>query len=254
MIRGLYTSALGMVTQGYKQEITANNMANVNTGGFKRQIALARALPSRPGVMLNGAGVTQVISPAIGLIGFGSALSETRFCDDPGKTIQTGNHLDVAIDGPGYFIVATPFGNRLTRRGDFQIGANGRLGIEGVGAVLSVDGRTLAVPEGEIRISKDGTVYANQRAIGQIGIFVPNNPGDLVNFGDGMFGNGDGEVTPVLTNGNLITGGLESSNVNILNEMVEMISAVRAYEMGQRMIQAQDQTLDRLINEVGRVN
>jgi flagellar basal-body rod protein FlgF len=181
----------------------------------------------------------------IGTLSAGALLTTTYTDLQPGPLMRTGNPLDVAIEGEGYFAVQTPAGIRYTRNGAFSLNAEGILITREGFPVLGTQGVIRLPRSATLEIGEDGSLRIDGKVVDRLqivqGTMRKDTNGWLV-----------GNATPVATP-RLITGMLEGANVNIVREMVEMIEYLRAYETHQRAIQAQDETLGRAINEIARI-
>ena len=225
MDRGLYIAASGMLAEMARQDLIANDLANVSTPGYKPDRVSQRSFSE---VMLANSQTGQAIGP----IGTGSYVASqgTDLAAAPLK--DTGEPLDFAIAGDGFFAVQTPQGQRYTRNGAFQTGPGGRLVDQFGNAVLDQNGRTLTV-------GADGTVDARR-----VGVFAVTNPRKQ---GDSMFtGAAAGRAT-----GQARSGSLEGSGVDPTRSMIDMIASLRAFESGQKVIQTIDQTLEQASTKVG---
>ncbi|HHW92764.1 MAG TPA: flagellar hook-basal body protein [Firmicutes bacterium] len=241
MIRGLYTSASGMAAQLKAQDVSANNLANVNTAGFKKDIPTFVAFPElflhrlndgTPGVM----GTSPLPAP-VGTLGTGVCLEEVVTGRSQGAVQETGRELDFALDGEGFFVVNTPWGRRYTRNGSFKEGPGGELVTAAGYQVLGKNGTVIYTGTGDLA---DQLLVVN---------FPPGT--DLTKEGDSLYN----ASTPrqAVAQPRVIQGALEQANVNVVTAMVEMIAGMRAYEANQRALQTQDQTLEKAVNEVGRI-
>ncbi|MEX2288672.1 MAG: flagellar basal-body rod protein FlgG [Planctomycetaceae bacterium] len=257
MLRALYTSATGMKAQELVIDNTANNLANVNTNGFKRsQVDFADLLY----LTSQKAGTEVAVGQPtpIGLqIGSGARAVGTTKLFTPGVFEQTGNPTDVAIEGDGFFKIALPSGEfRYTRDGAFRTDATGRL--------VSTDGYLLdsgiTIPDGiipsSVRIGSDGTVTGLQSGspdtvapLGQILLVRFQNPAGLSSEGGNLYATTPAsgpEVQDVPGSnglGTLRQSFLERSNVEVVTELITLISAQRAYEINSRAIRAADEML-----------
>jgi flagellar basal-body rod protein FlgG len=252
-MRALSIAATGMAAQELQLEVVANNIANSNTTGFKRaraeftdlmyQVERARGVASASG--LSGA-------PEGVHLGLGVRTAAIRSLHIQGVMQDTGNRLDIALDGPGWFRVEGPDGETLyTRAGAFNTDANGD--------VVTIDGLKLAdglnVPQGttQLNIGTDGTVSVRlpgqdvAQQIGQITLADFINPVGLEPVGDNLFRVSPTSGEPVVGNpgseglARLRQGYLEASNVDPVKEITDMIAAQRAYEMNSKVIQAADE-------------
>jgi flagellar basal-body rod protein FlgG len=257
MLRALYTSATGMKAQELQIDNTANNLANVNTTGFKRsQVDFADLLYAtleQPGMEV-AAGQP---SPTGLQIGTGVRAAGTTKVFTPGAMEQTGNPLDVAIEGDGFFTVQLPNQElRYTRAGAFRIDGNGQLvtadgfhvqppiriqeGIDLVTLNIGADGTVTGIRSG----SPDATVNLGQL---QLARFL--NPAGLSSEGGNLYAETPASGVAVTGNpglngmGFIRQGALEGSNVAVVSELISLISAQRAYEINSRAIRAGDQML-----------
>lgn len=241
MLRGLYVAAEGMAARQKAQDAIANNLANLNTTGFKADRPVFETIYERQLYRQQG---TQ--SQPIGALSAGAILRELYTDFQPGALASTGNPLDVAIDGAGFFAIQTPQGVRYTRNGAFQLNAQGILTTREGYPVLGVNAQPVQVPRNaEIFIGENGAVLANGAQVGRLLIVQ----GNLTKDPDGYF---VGAAQPV-ENTRVVRGALEASNVNMVREMVTMIELIRAYETHQKAIHTHDETLGRAINELAKI-
>ncbi len=253
MLRGLYTSATGMRAQEVLIDNTANNLANVNTNGFKRSLLdfadLVYTTPSAPGSEIAAGQVT----PTGLQIGSGVRPVGTNKVFTQGTIIGTGNSLDVAIQGDGFFKVQLPNGEfRYTRDGAFRTDAQGRM-VTGDGYVLDGNITIAGIDPGTVSISPEGNVGGQLDGaavqLGQIQIARFPNPSGLSSEGGNMYAatpaSGAELLGPPLLDGagSLRAGFLERSNVEVVSELVSLITAQRAYEINARAIRAGDEML-----------
>jgi len=254
MIRALWTAATGMAAQNMNLDVVANNLANVNTAGFKRARVQFQDLMyqqiKQPG---SAASNTGTILPTGIQVGMGVQTVGTETLFSSGNLKQTGAPLDLAIQGKGFFQILLANGETAyTRAGAFALDAQGQI-VTMNGDVLQPG---LVVPQDalSIQISRDGTVSVEQpggvqTVIGQIQLVDFVNPAGLKALGDGLFAATQASGEPIVGTpnqngfGSIAQGMLEMSNVNIVEEMVNMIASQRAYEMNAKAIQAADEML-----------
>ena len=257
MIRSLWTARTGLDAQQTSLDVISNNLANVSTNGFKRQRAIFEDLLYQT-IRQPGAQSTQQTQISSGLqIGTGVRPVATERIHTQGNLQQTGNGLDVAIQGSGFFQVSLPDGTTAyTRDGAFQLDSQGQI-VTASGYPLSP---AIIVPADTqtLTIGKDGTVSAQQSGqtsptqIGTIQIATFVNPGGLQSAGENQFLEtaSSGTPTPNTPGSNgagvLNQNYVETSNVNVAEELVQMITTQRAYELNSRAIQTSDQMLGRL--------
>jgi len=263
MFRSLFTAASGMQAQQFNLDTIANNLANASTAGFRRRRLQFQDLLYQNMVM-PGTAATQQTTVAAGLqIGLGSRSSASEIIQLQGDLSQTGNPLDLTIEGQGFFQVTLPSGETAyTRSGTFHMDAQGN--------VVTAEGNplepSLTIPQGasSVTIGTDGTVsvtLAGQQAAQQVGniqLALFANPGGLNSVGKNLFlattASGDPIVgTPGGSEGlgEIQQGYLEQSNVSVVDEFIQMIVAQRSYEANSRVVQAADQMFQ-LVNNLGR--
>lgn len=259
MMRSLSTAASGMVVQQKNLDTIANNLANVNTTGFKSQRAEFQDLMYQT-VRASGAtnsGTAQ--QPGAVQVGLGSQFVSSSGNFGQGPISQTGNQYDLAITGDGFFKIEMPDGtNAYTRDGGFKVNANGEL-VTNDGYAVSP---SISVPTGAsaVYVSSNGTVSAKvpgqdeAQELGTLTLTVFPNPAGLTRIGQNLFaaggasGTGEDKTPGQEGAGQVIQGSLESSNVEIVFEMVRMITAQRAYEINSKAIQTSDDMLGILNN------
>ncbi|HMM67397.1 MAG TPA: flagellar basal-body rod protein FlgG [Dokdonella sp.] len=261
MFSSLWIAKTGLDAQQTRMAVTSNNIANANTTGFKRSRAAFEDLiyqnRRQPGAQSSEA--TQV--PAGTMVGTGVRVVGTEKLFTQGEVMQTGNAFDLAIQGRGFFQVTLPDGTvGYTRDGSFHINSDGQM-VSNSGYPMEP---AITVPAGaqSLTIGNDGTVsvqLAGQAAAAQIGTvqladFI--NPAGLEARGENLLyetaASGAPQTgTPGLNGvGSLMQGALESSNVNVVEELVNMIETQRAYEMNSKAITASDQMLQNLTNKM----
>lgn len=263
MLRAMQTASTGMTAQQLNIDTIANNLANVNTNGFKRSRAefadLLYQIQRLPGSSSSNVGVFPV-----GIqIGAGVRPITVAKEYEQGSLRQTANSLDLAIEGTGFFQVQRPDGTTMyTRSGSFKINNSGNV-VTGDGDFLIP---SITIPSGtlNIDIGQDGTVsvllpgVAQATQVGQVQLVRFPNPAGLIAQGGNLFLNstssGSAQAgTPGFTTGfgMIRQGFLESSNVNIADEMVNMIIAQRSYEINAKAIQASDDMMS-VVNNLRR--
>jgi flagellar basal-body rod protein FlgG len=256
LIKGLYTAGAGMMLQMAKQDAVANNLANVNTSGYKKQIAVARAFPemlmSRLGeVEKNSRGDYEPVPvEIIGGLGTGAAIDKIYSDLSLGNIKKTDSYTDLALNSNGYFAVQTEQGERYTRNGQFKINNEGILTTNQGYPVLDSGDQPIAI-EGEFMVDEGGNITVDGEIIAQLKVVSFENPQYLVREGDNLLASeqpGNNLPQP-----GLLQGYIEDSNVNAVKEMVELITVTRAYESLQKIVQAEDETIQAAIDQVGSV-
>ncbi|MDD4561603.1 MAG: flagellar basal-body rod protein FlgF [Syntrophomonadaceae bacterium] len=258
MIKGLYTAGAGMMLQMARQDVVANNLANVNTGGYKKQIAVAQAFPnmliSRLGeIKKNIEGEYQPVPvKLIGGLGTGAAIEKIYTDFTMGNIRKTDNATDLALNSDGYFAVLTPQGERYTRNGQFKINNEGILTTNQGYPVLDTGDQTISL-EGEFSIDEMGNISVNGESIARLKMVRFENPQYLERQGDNLVAAQE-EAGTILERPGILQGYTEDSNINAVKEMVELINVVRAYESMQKVVQAEDETTQVAIDQVGSVS
>ena len=257
MLKELYTAALGMIPQQNRLEVLANNIANANTAGFKRESVFERYMINAQENLNSIKGDAEQEDPP--------SYTYTDFSS--GNVERTGNPLDVAIDSPnGYFILQDEEGRQFySRAGHFVLGNDGHirtadgLALMGESGPILLDRTFAAVDQPgdnraiNVRIEDDGEVFANEMPLGRIQLATVENPQTLVRESGTHFSESEEtNISMVPHNETRVRQGYsENSNVDIIKEMVEMIELQRLFETGQKVIQTNDGTLDRAI-DIGR--
>ncbi|HPD30060.1 MAG TPA: flagellar basal-body rod protein FlgF [Phycisphaerae bacterium] len=251
MVYGIYQSAAGMIVNQYRQAVLANNLANLDTVGFKHDLTIVRERKVETAEdALSGRLSDRILDRMTG----GSLVAPTVTSFRQGEIQVTGRETDVAIEGNGFFAVSDGAKTRYTRDGRFSINNEGLLVTAGGRPVLDDRGKTISVPEtarGRIRIGEDGTVRSGDEAFARIGLVDFADRSRLCKVGANMFeavGTRAEAVSPRLR-----TNSLESSTVDPTKAMVAMIEVSRAYEINANLVSMADTTLSRAVNDIGRI-
>ena len=256
MIRGMYTAASGMIVESLRNDVIANNLANADTAGYKKDVAISKDFAS---LLLRRINDGQD-APEIGSMGVGALLDKVATIHTDGSLKLTGNELDLAISGNGFFAIETPGGVRYTRDGSFTRNAQGEMVTHNGNRVLGVNGPILlgrgnaANANGlKATFSKDGRVSVDNLEIGQLQLVQFADPQQqLDKEGYTLFKAPPGVNGQPFT-GQITQGVLEMSNGSVVTEMVNMIVGQRAYDVNAKVVQSHDQLLDKAVNEVGKV-
>jgi flagellar basal-body rod protein FlgG len=259
MFRALYTAATGMLAQQMNLDNIANNLANSSTNGFRSRTLQFQDLLYQ-NVVVPGSAATQQTTVSAGLqIGLGTRPASSEIVQTQGDFNQTGNTMDLAIQGQGFFQVKLPNGETAyTRAGNFQLDSGGNLVTSSGNAVQP--GITIPANALSVSIGTDGTVSATlpgqtaAQSLGTIQLAMFPNPGGLdSSLGGNLFqattASGDAVVGTAGGSeglGTIQQGALESSNVNVVQEFVNMILAQRSYESNSKVVKAADEMLQQL--------
>lgn len=215
--------------------VVANNIANSSTTGFRRE-----------GVVFSEYVAALDQDPSLSM-----AHASGRHVDLSQSTIaQTGGQFDFAIQGEGFFLIETPQGQRLTRAGSFTPSAEGELVTPDGYRLLDAGGAPIFVPpEAKVAMSADGTLSANGQPIAQVGLWQPSDPLALKHQSGTLFEGGALEPAEGAT---VLQGMLEDSNVEPVAEIARMIEVQRAYELGQKFLDSEDERVRGVIQALGR--
>jgi flagellar basal-body rod protein FlgG len=257
MIRSLWISKTGLEAQQTQMDVISNNLANVSTNGFKKSRAVFEDMLYQT-LRQPGAQSSQINMIPSGLqIGTGVRPVAAERIHTQGNLQQTGNQLDVAIQGSGFFQVLMPDGTTAyTRDGSFQSDNQGQL-VTSDGYVVqpaitipsNATGVTIGT-DGTVSVTQPGTVTPTQVGNLQLATFI--NPAGLQSLGQNLYAQTASSGAPVTSTpgingtGLLNQGYVETSNVNVVEELVNMIQTQRAYEINSKSIQTSDQMLQRL--------
>jgi len=241
-----------MINQQYNIDVISNNLANINTSGFKKSEISFKDLNYKK--INNG-------ESSFNEIGLGSGIGSIKKNFSQGVLKETGNPLDLAIDGKGFFKIKLSDGSAAyTRDGSFR--------LNGEGEIVNADGYylepSITIPEeySEVSISEDGIISVKSETsddtseIGKISLYKFNNPSGLKNIAGNLFQETDasgpaGEITESDSSIKIIQNFLETSNINVIEEMVNMIAAQRAYEINSKAVKASDEMME-MANSVRR--
>ena len=250
-----------MNAQQTRLDAISNNLANADTTGFKRDIAVSKSFPELLMRRMGDDGVYETpfgsadVAPIIGKIGLGVETNELYTDFEQGSFKQTSTHTDMALSGEGFFAVETPNGERYTRNGNFLVGKEGILVTKEGYPVLGEKGY-IQVADDRFTVNQDGMVYSenDMQLIDRFKIVRFDNERYLQKMGSSLYKDTDitgpayiaeGKERPVV-----LQSYVETSNVNVVNEMVSMIEVNRAYEANQKTIQAQDTMMSTLWGKV----
>jgi flagellar basal-body rod protein FlgF len=249
MVYGLYVSAAGAESQNRRIQALSHNLANVDTPGFKRELAIVQARHTEA----IERGLDHIGSRSQNDIGGGAEIGETVSDFSRGALKLTGIASDLALEAQDSFFVVQRDGRELlTRAGNFTTASNGMLQTQDGYPVLGEGGPILVNPNLPWQIQDDGVVVQNNTAIARLRVVRPQSLGDLSKAGGNLFQPLAPVVTASLAQRRMRSGYLEMSTVQPAAEMMELIEASRAYEANVRMIQNHDQMVGALVNRVLR--
>jgi flagellar basal body rod protein FlgG len=255
MIYGLYLSASGVLTNSYRQDVIANNLANAETVGFKRDLALFRERLTQAQTDPTSADWS---NDQLEALGGGLFASPTAVDSRQGDLEQTGNALDVGVEGTGFFMVDDAGEQKLTRNGQFMIDREGYLILaNGSGEkVLDANRQPIRLDgslAGLTHVAKDGQITQDRVPAGRIGLFHVADESRLTKQGGMLLNHPEAATLPASTTA-LRSGFIERANVDPTTELAALMDAQRQLEANANMIRYQDATLGKLVNEVGKIS
>lgn len=257
MVRGLYAAYTGMINQQKRMDTVTNNLANATTTGFKREGLTSKSFDQMLTIKIKDLSVPY-LNEGIGRMSLGVKIGENYTDYSQGSFKETGNTYDLAIEGNGFFAISftDKQGNesvKYTRDGEFTTDADGNLRtLEG--DYVQGQGGNITIPTEAANISVDanGDIYADGEYVDTIQIVDFEDYNYLKKYGENLYDIVDGAVETEAA-ADIRQGYLEMSNINVVKEMVEMINITRAYESNQKLIQTEDEMLDKSVNTVGKV-
>ncbi|MGA2151555.1 MAG: flagellar basal-body rod protein FlgF [Geobacteraceae bacterium] len=245
MNSGMYSAVSGNIAAMERMDVIANNLANINTAGFKKdRMIFDSMLNSAKNPTLSAGTVTD--APVLS----GYSI-ETDFSAGPQK--QTGNPLDLALDGSGFFVVNTPQGKAYTRQGSFHLDGNGKV-VTADGYEVQGGGGPITIKGGKVEINEKGELSVDGQQVTTLSVVDFPKPYQLQKIGSALFVPSVPETTEQpTTNTNVRQGAIEDSNVQPLQEMVNLMENSRFYERCVKTVQSYDQMANKAANELGKV-
>lgn len=252
MLRSLYLSATNMLVQRKKVDVITNNIANMDTAGYRSDSLISRSFEDMLLQRVNDPSVVNRYNE-VGELNTGVHIDEIITSFTEGSVEFTDRTSDLAIAGEGFFAIATTAGERYTRDGNFA--------VDNEGYLVTSDGNRVAGRNGFLRVnSLDFTVdtqgnvtNAEGDNVGSLKIVTFADTGGLRKTGNGLFVNYTNQAAQVAEDPVVQQGCLETSNTDITSEILDMMSASRTYETSQRMVKMIDETLGKAVNEIGKV-
>ncbi len=257
MLRGLYTSWTGMANEQKRLDVISNNLANSATVGYKQESVSSQSFDKMLTLKIRD-GSQAYHNQAIGTMSLGVKVGEVYTDYSQGSVRNTGSQLDVALSGSGFFTIhytnsKGQVSTRYTRDGSFQLTKDGFLvdsegnKVQGAGGDIKINPNAKT-----ISIDRDGSITVDGVVTDQLKITDFTDYDYIVKVGDNMYAVVDG-ATEKQADATVLQGYTEQSNVNVVSEMVDMITITRAYEANQKVIKAMDSMMDKAVNQVGRL-
>ncbi len=266
MVKGLYTAHTGMINEQRRLDILSNNLANADTNGYKKEGATSQTFADELAIRIKDSSRYN-LPKNLGIVSMGVHIGETYTDYSQGNFKVTDNETDVALNGDGFFAIAytDKAGNTMvkyTRDGAFTVNTEGYLVTKDGDYVLNMNGaqngdpadgnRIRIDPNAHILIWENGDIYQDGAPVARLGFVDFEDYNYLRKFGENMYDLVEGGVR-VASEAKVDQGTIEGANVNIVSEMVNMITISRAYQAGQKVINSIDDTLDKAVNSVGTV-
>lgn len=259
MLKGLYTAYTGMLHEQNRMDVLTNNLANADTIGFKKEGATAQSFDAVLVDKIRDDSEPAGLAKRIGVANPGVKIGEGYTDFSQGAFQVTDNAYDFALGGKGFFTIeyTDKAGNTqtlYTRDGNFSVNTDGFLVTQDGDYVLNdKDGYIKLDPNHEMVVDKDGSIYQNDALVAKIKLTDFEDYNYIEHFGENYYMTVDGATAIDATDCQVSQGYLETSNVSIVSEMVEMISVSRQYEANQKIIQTIDSSLDIAVNQLGKV-
>lgn len=265
MVKGLYTAYTGMLNQQNRMDVLTNNLANSATNGFKKEGSTSQSFDEQLAIKIKDTSAYS-LPKTLGDVTLGVKIGECYTDYGQGSFRVTDNVYDFALDGDGFFAIS--FTNKagetsvkytrdgaftvnregylMTKDGDFVLNqAAAQAGNPGQAGYIQID------PNVELKVDENGNLYQNNQLVGQVGVVDFADYNYLTKYGENMYDLVEGGQVQA-SDAQVIQGTLEMSNVNVVSEMVEMITISRAYETNQKIIQSIDETLEKAVNNIGK--
>lgn len=258
MLKGLYTAYTGMLNEQNRMDIMTNNLANADTIGFKKEGATSQAFDEVLAYKIKDTSEAGNLPKKLGNMSLGVKIGENYVDYSQGGIKETGNVLDLAISGNGFFTVeytnkAGETSTMYTRDGNFTMNAQGYLVTQDGDYVLGERGRRIKLSTtDDISIDRDGNIYQAGENVGTLQITDFEDYNYLERYGENYFQAVEG-AEEIDSEADIQSGYLEMSNISVVTEMVNMITIQRQYEANQKLITTYDSTLENAVNQTGKV-
>ena len=258
MVKGLYTAYTGMINEQHRMDTMTNNLANANTNGFKKEGATSQSFDSVLAYKIKDTSQAGNLPKRIGNMSLGVKIGENYVDYSEGPLKETGNVLDLALSSNGFFTIeytnkAGETSTKYTRDGNFTMTSQGYLVTQDGDFVLGERGRRIRLDTTQdIGIDRMGNIYQDGEQVASLQITDFEDYDYLERYGENYFEPVDGaRIVP--TDTQVYSGYLELANISVVTEMVNMIAIQRQYDANQRVITTYDDTLDKAVNQTGRL-
>ncbi len=250
MLRCYYTAATGMLVQRDRMEVLANNLTNVETTAYKSDSLISSTFQD---MMIERLGDPKVVSKRaiVGALGTGAHIEEVYTSFLQGSMEGTDRASDFALEGDGFFVISTPDGDRYTRDGSFSVNSAGYL-ITSEGYYVQGQNGRIHVGGDDFSVDEQGNIYANGALANRFRIAAFEDLSVLRKDGSNLFYSVSGGAR-ASADTRIVQGSLEGSNVDTAEEITRLMSVSNAYQLNQRVLNLLDKSLDKAVNEVGKV-
>jgi flagellar basal-body rod protein FlgG len=231
-------------------DVLANNLTNVDTTAYKSDGLISSTFADMMIERLNDPGIVSVTN-TVGALGTGTHIEEVYTSFEQGNIENTSRSCDFALEGDGFFVVATPEGDRYTRGGSFSVTGTGYL-VNSEGQYLQGQNGRIFVGGDDFKVDEQGNIYVNDTLTDKFRIVEFQDPAALRKQGDNLYYSAGGQAQ-VSTDTAVVQGALEGSNVDTAEELTRLLAVSNAYTINQRVLGMVDESLSKTVNEVGKV-
>ncbi|MDR1572009.1 MAG: flagellar hook-basal body complex protein [Clostridiales Family XIII bacterium] len=253
MVRGFYEAASGALSQLRNFNVMANNVANLGTTGYKAETLVGSSFAEHLVARIGGGDISP--SRNIGGGSFFTTNITEYYNFDQGSMESTGNELDMAINGPGFFMVSSEsLGDVLTRNGQFDVDSEMNLVLPGVGLVLDDGGSPITLESSSILVDQYGMISVGGEEVAQIGVYAVEDMDSLYNAGRGMFQSEEEPDAAPAGTYQVLQNVIEKSNVNMAVEMSRVMAGQNMYNACSQVVKMYDQLNEALVTQIGRVS
>lgn len=261
MLKGLYTAYTGMINEQHRMDVMTNNLANATTNGYKKEGATSQAFNDVLTYKIKDLSEGRGIAKPLGKNNFGVKIGEGYTDYSEGPMRESDSAFDLAISGPGFFEIsytnrAGETSRKYTRNGNFTMDMEGYLVTQDGDYVVGTDNRNIRLdPLLDFRVDTSGNIMQgdDNAPVATIRVRDFEDYNYLEKFGENLYQTVDGATVVDAEDARVYQGYLEGSNISVVTEMVNMINISRAYETNQKVIQTYDSTLDKAVNQLGKL-
>ena len=250
MLRCFYTASTGMLVQRDRMEVLANNLTNVDTTGYKADSLISSTFQDMMIERLNDPAVVSVTN-IVGALGTGTHIEEVYTSFEQGNIEDTNRSCDMALEGDGFFVVSTPDGDRYTRDGSFTVSSTGYL-VTSEGFYVQGQSGRIYVGGDDFKVDEQGGIYVGDMLTDKLSIAAFTDNTGLRKDGSNLYERVSGGMQAA-AGVKVVQGALEGSNVDTAEDLTRMMSVSKAYQLNQRVLGMVDESLQKAVNEVGRV-